>query len=300
MRKVSLCFALLLLSVFIGCSKKKSKSKKIITSVKVQEVISKTIPITLPAVGHVTPFNSADIKAQVEGVLSEVNFSEGHYVQEGELLLKIDSEPYQAKLEEANATLVEDMARFKYAADKVARYEGLLKDDYVSALDFEQYLEQRTSLEAQVMRDRAEVRLATINLDYCFIKAPFSGIISKKLVDKGNLITNNGKTLASIKQINPIYIDFSIPEDSLATVMTKQKKSPLSLSIQTSDNERIYEAKLVMIDNTVNENTGMIQLRGQLKNTDRTLWPGQFSSIKLLIEKKRECSSYPYSSCKHK
>jgi membrane fusion protein, multidrug efflux system len=287
---------LVILLALCACSKSKPSHTNSLARVKVAPVQKKNLDITLPAMGHVRAFNSAEIKAQVEGLLKQVHFKEGHHISENDLLFTIDPAPYQAKVEEANAALVEDIAKFNYASDKVERYSALVEDEYVSKLDFEQYVEQKYALEAQVMRDRSDLNLARINLDYCSIKAPFSGIISKKLIDKGNLITNDGNTMAIINQINPVYIDFSIPEDHLQSVIQGQKKEPLSLYLNTSNTPKKKRAKLIMINNSVNENTGMVELRAQIENSDSTLWPGQFTSITLLTEIKNGALMIPQAA----
>ena len=289
-------FLLFLLLCQISCGHEKSSGDKSLPKVKVETVLEKKLPITIPAVGHIRAYNSAVIKAQVEGLLQDVHFEQGQRVSEGDLLFTIDQTPYQAKVEQANAILIEDIARLNYAADKVDRYKGLLKQEYVSSLEFEEYLEQKIALEAQVMRDQADLNLARTSLDHCSIKSPFSGVISKKYIDKGNLITNDGKTMAIVKQIDPVYVDFSIPEGHLLKVQHMQKKNPLTIYLSPDNQEKKVQGKVIMIDNAVNENTGMITLRALLNNTNLIFWPGQFISVHLLVQVKQKALVVPQSA----
>ena len=164
---------------FFSCAKHIEK-KTYVPRVETSTVIEKTIPIGLDAVGHCTAYNSAMIKAQVEGVLEKLHYKEGEIVEKGSPLFTIDPRPYAATLDKQIAVRAENVAQLKYNAEKLIRYEPLLADDYVSKLEFDSLIKNVEEYEALVMQSDADILLAEIDLDYCYIKAPFTGVAGKK------------------------------------------------------------------------------------------------------------------------
>ncbi len=275
---------LLPLLLLVSCTKKDKEEKKFTANVNAEYAISKPIPLMISGIGHFVAYNSAEIKAQVEGRLMELHFQEGQFVNEGDLLFTIDPRPYEANLEKAIAERLQAVAKLQYAAEKVSRYQTLLPDNYVSTLDFIKYQSDMTDSEGMVMQKDAEIRLAEIDLDYCFIKAPFPGVTGKKLIDKGNLITNDGVSMLVIKQIDPIFIDFSVPERDFLKIARYFNDRGLDVEIEFPECPgKNFTARLLLVDNEIRANTGMIPLRAQIKNEDSIFWPGQFIQANLIV-----------------
>ncbi len=285
-------YLLLLVFLATGCSKKTTE-KPYVPRVEVQVAIEQTIPIGLKAVGHCIAYNSAEIKAQVEGLLEEIHYKEGEQVLKDDLLVTIDSRPFMATLDKNIAIRAENFANLKYSAEVVARYQSLLAEDYVSKLEFDGFVKNLAEYEAAVMQNDADIRLAQLNVDYCFIRAPFSGVAGKKLVDKGNLITNDGSALLVVNQINPIYIDFYLPERDFRTIMQYKKgSSALSVDILIPD-QTISKAKLILVDNEINAQTGMVPLRAEISNPDAAFWPGQYVEATLILKQEENALLIP-------
>ncbi len=274
---------ILIVVLLTNCAKEKPQEKAI-KKVHSYRVSGSTLPNAIDALGHITSINSVEIKAQVEGMLIDSHFIEGTLVNEGDLLFTIDPRQYIAARDKAAANIQDNEAKLGYAKDSVERYQHLTKDNYISQLDFKQLKSEMESTMAMIEQNIADLELALINLNYCQIKAPFPGITGKKLLTKGNLITNNGEPLLTIKQIAPIYIDFSVSEKHLLEISQKHKEKPLSVEIYPKDNQSspIY-AQLHMINNKVDEKTGMIALRAICENTEQLLWPGQFVKSRLIL-----------------
>ncbi len=285
-------YFLLLLLLSVGCNKK-TIAKPYVAKVEVQVAIEKTIPIGLKAVGHCTAYNSAEIKAQIEGLLEEIHYKEGELVSKNDLLVTIDARPFFTTLEKNLAIRAENFAKLKYSAEVVARYQSLLAEDYVSKLEFDGFVKNLAEYEATVMQNDADIRLAKLNVDYCFIRAPFSGIAGKKLVDKGNLITNDAPALLVVNQINPIYIDFYLPERDFRTIMQYKKGSTaLTVDILIPD-ETLCKAKLILVDNVINTQTGMVPLRAEICNPDSVFWPGQYVEATLILKQEENALLIP-------
>lgn len=299
MRKLTYVTTMLLLAS-IACGKKEAPPKPV-PKVNVGTVKTETLPIGIDAIGHFTAFNSAEIKAQVEGRLLELHFKEGDAVEEGQLLFTIEPEPFEAAYQKSKATLEKNIANLQFAMEKYERYSTIAPEGYVSELDFHQYITDAKALEKTVMENIAELSLAKINLDYCYIKAPFNGITGKRMIDKGNLITDDGSTMLVIKQMDPIFIDFTVPERDFFKVLKYQQEKlaqneKLTVKFEITElGEKEIEAELVLIDNKVDEKTGMIPLRAQVANCNMKYWPGTFVRSHLVL-KEQECITIPASA----
>ena len=278
--QLTLCSCLLFAS---GCTKK-DVEQKVLAKVHGEYAVAKKIPMQIEGIGHFVAFNSAQIKAQVEGRLLRLHFQEGQFVEEGDLLFTIDPRPFEANLEKTIAEKMQAQAKLQYAAEKVARYQTLLPENYVSTLDFLKFQTDKLNYEGMVLQKEAEIRLAEIDLEYCFIKAPFSGITGKKLIDIGNLITNDGSTLLVVKQIDPIFIDFSLPERDFLKIAKYFQNRALPVDIEFPDHPKsTFTADLILVDNEINKRTGMIPLRAQMPNGEAIFWPGQFVRANLIV-----------------
>lgn len=278
--------ALLILATVCSCHKKQETRKRPTPKVTTTVAVEKKIPIYIEAIGHSRAYNSAEIKAQVEGELMEVHFEQGQDVYEGDLLFTIDPRPYQAKLAQAEAILLENTAKLRFAKEKVRRYEPLVGNNFVSVLNYEKYLSDADFYDATILENQAEIDTAKINLDYCFIRAPFDGKVGKRLIDKGNLIVNDGSTMLIINQVEPIYVDFSIPEKDLFRVQEAERKKELEVQIEVPGVEKkIFEGRLLFVNNLIDKKTGMIPLRAESANSERLLWPGQFTKVKLIVKR---------------
>ncbi len=268
----------------LACTKKDKGEVKYVANVGAEHAVSKRIPLMIQGIGHFVAYNSVEIKAQVEGYLMKLHFDEGQFVNEDDLLFTIDPRPYEANLEKAIAERVQALAKLQYAAEKVARYQTLLPDNYVSVLDFIKFQSDLADFEGVVMEKDAEIKLAQINLDFCYIKAPFPGITGKKLIDIGNLITNDGSSLLVVKQIDPIFIDFSLPERDFLKIARYFKDRGLDVEIEFPDHpNNTFTARLLLVDNEIKANTGMIPLRAQICNETALFWPGQFIRANLIV-----------------
>ena len=281
-----LCAVALL--AFTACKDKK-KTKTTVQTVTVEKAISKTIPVYYDYVGNTQSIQSVDITARVEGYLTERNFKDGQNVNKGDLLFVIDPRTYKASLDEAKAQLEKDRAALNYSLEQVARYEPLVKKQYITSDEFDQYVTQSDEALAAVKADEAQVIQAELNLSYCYMTAPFSGRIGRRMVDVGNLVGVAGQdnTLATLVKLDPIYVYFSPTERDIAILTKQYNKSELKAYVVLPD-EKIYpKAGYVdFIDNTVDESTGTIAMRAVIPNPEKLVLPGQYTKIRLYVDDK--------------
>ena len=286
-----LSLALVAIAMFIvamtSCGKSDKDKAAPEMTVTIAQVKSETVPLYLDYVGTLQSIESVDINARVEGFLVERAFKDGADVKQGDLLFVIDPRPFDAALIAAEAQLAEDLAALSYAREQVSRYKPLVEKDYITKDAYDEYRTQAAEAQAVVEADRANVVQAKLNLSYCTMFAPFDGRIGRRLVDVGNLVGAGGEAtlLATIVQLDPIYVYFNVAERDIPQILKQQNIKPLTFNIVLPDESKHPEDGTVdFVDNQVDVTTGTITLRGIVSNTSKTVIPGQYVKVQLLLE----------------
>jgi membrane fusion protein, multidrug efflux system len=248
-----------------------------------------SIGVYYTGLGAVTPIYTDTIKSNVNGQLMKVHFKEGDMVKEGDLLVEIDPRPYQAVLVQAEGNLVRDEALLANARIDLDRYATLVKQN---AAPEQQYATQKalvTQYEGTVTNDQGNVDAANVNLIYCKITAPITGLVGLRLVDPGNIVhTTDTNGMLVITQMQPMSVIFTLPEDQLPQVLQKYRNGQTLVvdAYDRSNNTRIAEGKLTHIDNQIDQTTGTLKLRAEFDNSKDELFPNQFVNVKLLVQEK--------------
>lgn len=285
--------------LLIGCQEKKAAPVAPTFSIRAATTTVKDMPIFIEGLGHVESIAAINIRSRIEGELTGVYFTQGQEVRKGDLLFTIDPKPYEASLKEAQGTLDQNLANLAIAEERVKRYKTLANDEYYSQIDYETLQANFASNLGLVEQNRAAVDSAAINLDYCWIYAPVDGMTGILQVDQGNLVSADGQTLVTVNQMAPIYVTFSIPEFQLPLVQKYLKPGGETLKVLVayeSFKEDVIEGSLYMVDNMVDEKTGMIKLRGFFENKNRELWPGQFVRSRLVLTIQKDAVVMPFSA----
>lgn len=280
--------------------------------VTVAVAAQQSVPEEIRATGSVEPSATVQIKSQIAGQLNAVHFTEGGNVKKGDLLFEIDPRPYQdalrqaeatvnrdrAQLRQAEANLAKDQAQWKNNDTLAARYESLHKDGVVSREQSEQMRTNEQTIRgsvnadtaavesarASVETDLAAVERAKLDLVYCQIHSPISGRAGNLLVHAGNLVKVSDVALVVVNQIEPIFVSFGVPQQHLATIRQNSgvRKLPIQISLQ-EDASKTARGFLSVIDNTVDNTTGTIRLKGSFDNRERILWPGQLVNVAITL-----------------
>jgi membrane fusion protein, multidrug efflux system len=279
-----------------GKSKTADPRKKMAVPVTIATAITKPVPEQLRAIGNVQAFATVHIRSRVQGELVGVHFKEGNEVKSGELLFTIDPRPFEAALKQAEANLAKNRAQLQHARKQTERYASVVKKGYVSEEQNDQILTNAATLEAAVRADEAAVESSRLDLKYCTIRSPITGVTGQLKVDRGNLIKSgdNDNPMVTIKQTSPIYVVFSVPEPYLPELKKRMAARPLEVSVAVSgDEERPLQGELTFLDNAVDQTTGTILLRSTFANQDRMLWPGQFVNVTLTLSLQPEALVIP-------
>ncbi|WP_414829292.1 efflux RND transporter periplasmic adaptor subunit [Alteromonas sp. H39] len=248
-----------------------------------------TFEVVLP--GRITPFRQSQVRPQVDGVITERLFEEGAQVEKGQQLYQIDDARYSAQLNSAVADLRSAEANLKTLEAKARRYEDLVSRNAISRQEFDDVIAQKDQAVASINVAKAAVDLAQVNLDYTKVYAPISGQISRSYVTEGTLVTTNqSQQLATITQLNPIYVDMQESGKAIVTIrreMQRQQELPVSLSFDEAAVDK-YEHKGVVkfSEVTVEQTTGSVTLRAEVPNPDGLLMPGMFVKAHVITDEK--------------
>ena len=267
--------------------------------VQITQAKTQDTPIFIEALGHVQSITSINIFSRIEGELIGVHFTQGQEVKKGDLLFTIDPKPYQAAVKQAQGALEQSLADLALSEEKVKRYRLLAKDEFYSQIDYETLQSNMAANLALVKENQGQLDSAYINLDYCWIYAPIDGMTGILQITYGNLICVNCQSpLVTLNQMAPIFVTFSIPEFQLPRIQKAHRDSALKVFAAYEDfkSGEIFEGSLYMLDNTVDEQTGMIAFRAIFENKNRELWPGQFIRNRLILSTMKDAIVIPYTA----
>jgi membrane fusion protein, multidrug efflux system len=260
------------------------------------------IGVYLDAIGTVTPVYTASITSQVNGIVTDVHYTEGQLVHKGDALIDIDSRPYRATLLQAQGVLERDQAILAQGQMDLDRYRAAWARNAIpkQTLDDQEKLVQQD--QGTVKNDQGTVQFDQIQVDFCHIVAPITGRVGLRLVDPGNVVqSTGGTTLAVITQLQPITVIFTIPEDSLGQVqprLRQRSKLPVDAYDRTAQ-EKVASGTLLTLDNQIDTTTGTVKARASFANADSSLFANQFVNIRLLVDTLHKVTLIPSSAIQH-
>jgi multidrug efflux system membrane fusion protein len=265
--------------------------------VAVAQPLQKPVTLYLNLTGNTAPFNSVDLVARVQGFLTDIDYTDGAAVKAGDKLFGIERDQYQAQLDQANATLASNQATLAYNQAEYGRQATLGKQDFASQATVQEWKSKADEAAAQVLNAKAAIETAQINLNYTTVIAPFDGVVTRHLVDKGALVGVGSPTkLASIIQLDPLYVYFTISEPQILRIKVNNAKA--GIEFRTTDLSKIpveiglqgeegfpHLGHMDYAAPQVDASTGTLEVRAIFDNKARGLLPGLFVRVRTPVEK---------------
>ncbi len=267
------------------------------TTVGVATAEKASVPVTLEALGTVTPLATVKVRPQVAGVLEKVLFTEGQMVKKGELLAVIDSRQYSLALQQATGQRQRDAAQLESAKVTLERFKTLLAQDSIARQEVDSQAALVKQLEGTMMVNQSTVGTAQLNLNYARVVAPISGRVGLRTVDVGNTVSpSDANGLAVITQVTPIDVVFSVPQDRIADVMQSTSAARQVMAFDRTRSSALGTGTFASLDNQVDTTTGTVKAKARFTNADQALFPSQFVNIQLQIKSIDNAVVVPVSS----
>jgi len=280
------------------------------------------MPVEVTSVGNVEPISTVAIKAQVSGELLQVHFNEGDFVHKGQLLFTIDSRPYQgqvgtveaniikdqAQLKQAEANLARDAAQLEYAQAESKRYATLTQRGLVSTDSSEQVRAQANAAQESVRADQAGIDnvrallevdqhtliAAKLQLSYCTIYSPIDGRTGAVMLKAGNLIKSADAPIVVINQTNPIYINFTVPQQYWPEIKKNMSARGLRVTAKAGqDATHPTQGAVIFVDNAVDATTGTLHMKASFENAENQFLPGMFVNVVLRLSEQPDAKVIP-------
>lgn len=242
------------------------------------------VPHWQQTIGTVTSLNSAVLRTQVDGVLTEVLFREGQSVKRGQLLARIDDRAIAASLDGARAALERDNAQLRVAQSDLTRFRQLSGGQLIARQMVDQQASSVQQLQATTQANQAAIDGARVQLSYTRIESPIDGRIGLRRVDPGNVVRSTDPDgLVTVQQVDPISVVFTLPQDQLPRLRAAQREGRVEVQALDRDAGTVLaEGELRVIDNEVDGTTGTVRVRAVFANSGDALWPGQLVSVRVL------------------
>ena len=285
------CGAALALALLVACSKKEAeKPPPQPIEVSVQIVKGQTVPVTFEFVGQTESSQQVEIRARVSGFLEKRVYTEGSFVQPGQVLFLMDAKPFEASLKAARGELAQQQARLNTARANLARVKPLVADNALAAKDLDDATGQEQAAAAAVEAAAAKVTDATLNLSYVTITSPVAGQSSFAKVQDGAYVNSANSLLTYVAKLDPMRVNFSLSEneslrrqDEVAKgTLVRAPRDDYTVEIVLADGSSFpAQGRITFADAAFSQETGTFLLRAEVPNPEGDLKPGQFVRVKV-------------------
>jgi multidrug efflux system membrane fusion protein len=256
------------------------------TTVGVSAATVADVPVSLEALGTVTPVATVTVRPQVSGTITQILFREGQMVRKGQTLAVIDPRPFEMALMQAQGQLTRDEAQLADARLTLSRYRTLLAQDSIARQQVDTQAATVKQLEGTVMTDRAAVGTAKLNLGYSRVTAPVSGRVGLRAVDVGNVISaGDANGIVVLTQVAPIDVEFTVPQDQAPQLLQRSLRASLPVAaLDRTRAQALAQGVFATIDNQVDPTTGTVRAKARFANADGVLFPNQFVNVRVTLD----------------
>jgi RND family efflux transporter MFP subunit len=284
-----------LAAILTGCGDQPKPQPPPPPKVTVAQPDRRMVTDYLELTGNTQAIYTVQLVARVVGYLEQVLFQDGQIVKKGQPLFVIQRNTYEDNLRQAEAAIAQYQAQLQYAESQYTRYTNLVQRNAGSQSDLDNWRYQRDLAQANLRSAESQRDLAKLNLDYTLVTAPFDGRMDRRQVDPGNLVGSGGSTvLASINQIDPIYVYFNISDSDLARLRKGARGVPGPSDSRTwsmqvglpGEDGYPHEGRLDFAAISLTATTGSLLMRGILPNGDGRILPGLYARVRVPLERK--------------
>jgi len=244
----------------------------------------KSVPVTLEALGTVTPIARVAIKARVDTTITAVHFTDGALVHEGDPLFTLDDRAIRAQIAQIEGQLARDKAQLEGAERDVRRFTDLVAKGATPIVNLDNAKTQTDVFKAAIQADQGNLENQHVQLSYTNITAPITGRISAAAVKVGNFVRQaDASPMATINQMAPVYVSFTVPQKNLPEIRDAIAAKTASVRVTVPGTQKQADGQVTMIENAVDSTTGMAMIRATMPNTDELLWPGTLVNAQMIM-----------------
>jgi len=253
-------------------------------AIETAQAVKKTGPVTLSALGNVSPIASVAVRPRIDSEITAVEFADGAMVQQGDVLIRLDSRSIDAQIQQAEGNLARDQAQLEGAERDVRRYTELVGKGATPILNLDNAKTQSDMYRAAIKADEGLLQNLKVQLSYCNVTAPINGRISAAAVKVGNFVRQADATpMATINQMAPVYVTFTVPQKVLPEIRQALAAESATIEAIIPGERKRASGQVTMIENTVDPATGMATIRATMPNESEVLWPGTLVTVELTL-----------------
>ena len=262
----------------------RSQAQARVVPVDVATAERKSVPVRVGSLGTVTPIASVAIKARVDTTITAVHFRDGQAVKKGDLLFTLDGRAIEAQIEQTEGAIARDKAQLAGAERDVARYTDLVAKSATPVVNLDNAKTQADVYRAAIKADTGLLENLKVQLSYCTVTAPIDGRISAAVVKVGNFVRQaDTAPMATINQMAPVYVSFTVPQKVLPEIRQALAAETATIEAIIPGDTKHAAGQVTMIENTVDQTTGMVTIRATMPNKDELLWPGTLVTTELTL-----------------
>ncbi|MBU2531181.1 MAG: efflux RND transporter periplasmic adaptor subunit [Alphaproteobacteria bacterium] len=261
--------------------------KRASAPVRVAKTTQRDVPVILEGVGNVQALSTVQVKSRIDGQLFEAAVEDGHFVEKGDLLFRLDDRPLVAQLRQAEANLGRDQANLDKARSDVVRLKSLAAKGISPQTRLEEAQSSLAALESTVRASEAAVEIARLNVEYAAVRAPISGRVGTVLLSPGNMVkANDTQPMLVITQTKPVNVAFALPEKYVAELRERMRGGePLLVDVTVPGSKASGErGRLFFLNNVIDTASGTIQVMARFENKAELLMPGQFARAEVTLQ----------------
>ena len=259
------------------------------------------VPVFIYALGTVVPTRTVTVMTQVNGILTSVDFKEGQFVSQGQVIARIDDRALRAQLDQAQGNLARDQAALANARLDLTRYQRLIKTGSITQQTLDTQVATVREGAGTVEADQGQVKSLQVQVDYCTIRSPVDGVVGLRLVDPGNYVTTASATgIAVVTQLQPATVVFSVPEDDLGRIRAAMAAGPVQVLAFDRDNRaQLAAGSVLALDNQVDTATGTFKVKAEFPDSGNALFPNQFVNVRMQASTLRNTLVVPTAAIQH-